>query len=497
MSAITPRQSLVARNTAYNIIGQLIATLIGVVAIPVISHALGASRFGLLALIWVIYGQFAALDLGLGRATTKFVGEYLARGDETQVRLVATLSVVCQTMLGVLSGALLALLTPTLLHRVLHVAPALDAEARGAFLYLALSVPSVALKLRLRAILEAAQRFDLVNLIRTPSGAVVFVVPAVAALFGGSLPLIVLLLLATRIATCWATNWAIRRALPSFRWELRISWPMLRPLLRFGSWVAVSNVVSPVLGYLERFVLGSLVGLSAVAYYVAPFEGVTRLLVVPVSLATALFPALSSALARGENVQPLVSRSFRYLLLTLAAPVFVVTALSRDLLNLWLGPVYAAQGAAALSILAVGVLINALAHVPYVYLLGKGRPDLPAKFQLLELPLYFLAAWLLIGALGVTGAAAAWTLRVTLDAVLLCLAMGRRSEVSPRALLGARGGRAVAVVALLTVAMLGSRFAPSGLAGRIPVAAAVSIGFGVAVWRFVLDDAERAGLRRV
>jgi len=68
----------------------------------------------------------------------------------------------------------------TLLHRVLHVAPALDAEARGAFLYLALSVPFVVLSLSLRAILEAAQRFDLVNLIRTPSGAVVFVVPAVA-----------------------------------------------------------------------------------------------------------------------------------------------------------------------------------------------------------------------------------------------------------------------------------------------------------------------------
>jgi len=46
MSAITPRQSLVARNTAYNIIGQLIATLIGVVAIPVISHGLGRLASG-------------------------------------------------------------------------------------------------------------------------------------------------------------------------------------------------------------------------------------------------------------------------------------------------------------------------------------------------------------------------------------------------------------------------------------------------------------------
>ena len=495
MGATTGGQaSLVARNTAYNVIGQLIATLIGVVAIPVLSRSLDAPRFGLLALIWVIYGQFSALDLGLGRATTKFVGEHLARRDESQMRRVATLSVVCQTLLGILSGALLALLTPTLLHRILHIPAGLEMEARGAFLYLAVSVPFVVLSLSMRAILEAAQRFDLVNLIRTPSSALVFVVPAVTASFGGRLPLIVLLLLATRIATCWATDRAIRRALPSFRWELRPSWPMLRPLLQFGGWVAVSNAVSPVLGYLERFVLGSLVGLAAVAYYVASFEGVTRLLLVPVALAAALFPALAAALARGEDVQPLVSRSVRYLLLTLAAPVFIIAALSRDLLDLWLGPVYATQGAAALSILALGVLVNALAHVPYVYLLGRGRSDLPAKFHLLELPLYFLGAWLLIGAFGVAGAAMAWTLRVTVDATLLFLAMGRWSAVSP---LGERGGRAVAVVVLLTVAALGSRLAPSGLAGRIPVAVALTLGFAAAVWRFVLDDGERAQVRRV
>jgi hypothetical protein len=44
-------------------------------------------------------------------------------------------------------------------------------------------------------------------------------------------------------------------------------------------------------------------------------------------------------------------------------------------------------------------------------------------FHLIELPLYAAAAWVLIEAYGVAGAALAWTLRVTLDAVLLGAAM--------------------------------------------------------------------------
>jgi O-antigen/teichoic acid export membrane protein len=97
--------------------------------------------------------------------------------------------------------------------------------------------------------------------------------------------------------------------------------------------------------------------------------------------------------------------------------------LAYPILRVWLGSVYAANGAAALTILAAGVVVNGLAHLPSAYLLARGRPDLPALFHLIELPVYVGAAWLLIEAHGIAGAALAWTLRVTLDAGLLGVAM--------------------------------------------------------------------------
>lgn len=414
-----------ARNTIYNLLGQALPLLVGIVAIPVATHYLGAARFGLLALIWAILGYAVALDFGLGRATTKFVAEYLSQGKHAELRRVAGLTVASQTGLGVLAGIALALASGWLAP-VLGVPAGIVREARGALIALGASVPFVALSASLRGVLEGAQRFDISNLVRGPLAMAGFAVPAVAAPLGASLATIVLVLLAFRLAACWVLAAAIRRSLPEFRWEFRPSWTVLRPLLAYGGWVSVSNAISPLLSYLERFMLASLAGVAAVAYYAAPFEAVTRLLIVPASLAAALFPLVSATdagIREGRGSERLVGRSLLYLLPLLMVPAALVALLAHPLLGLWLGNVYAAKGSVALTILAVGVVVNGAAHLPAAYLYGRGRPDLPAMFHLLELPFYAAAAWLLIMSHGIAGAALAWTLRVTVDAALLAAAM--------------------------------------------------------------------------
>src|SRR2546422_5233608 len=118
-----PGGRLLARNALYNVLGQGLPLLVGLAAIPVTIRSLGEARFGLLGLAWAILGYVGVLDLGLGRATTKFVAEYLAVGDAEGLRRVATLSVASQTLMGVLGGALFALLAPLLVSTVLGVPP--------------------------------------------------------------------------------------------------------------------------------------------------------------------------------------------------------------------------------------------------------------------------------------------------------------------------------------------------------------------------------------
>src|ERR1700723_1921283 len=60
--------------------------------------------------------------------------------------------------------------------------------------------------------------------------------------------------------------------------------PSVGPLLRFGGWMTVSNIVGPLMVTLDRFLIAGLISVTAVAYYATPYELVTKLLLVPVAV---------------------------------------------------------------------------------------------------------------------------------------------------------------------------------------------------------------------
>lgn len=76
-SPLEIQSGLLARNTAMNLVGQVIPLLVGLATIPYVVRGLGADGFGILSIAWVLLGYFSLFDLGLGRATIKFVAEVL------------------------------------------------------------------------------------------------------------------------------------------------------------------------------------------------------------------------------------------------------------------------------------------------------------------------------------------------------------------------------------------------------------------------------------
>lgn len=392
-----------------------------------IARTLGTVRFGLLGVGWALLEYFALFDIGLGRATTRFVAERLAAHDPLLLSEGVSLSLLLQALFGAVGGVALAAAAPALANHVFDAPPALAAEAIASFRVLALCLPLVMLALSLRGLLEGAQRFALSTAIRIPASASSFVIPAVAAALGASLPQILLALCVARAILCVVLVVAVRRAVPGLRWTLPRHWGVLRPLLSFGGWVAVSNVVSPLLVYIDRFVLGAVVGLAAVGYYTAPYEGAYRMLLVPSALVTALFPEITAAATRGQHarIARLYTSGCRLLVLALAPASAIALAFAPDLLHLWLGPAYAAASSTALRILAIGVLVNAVAHVPYIVLHAYGRSDVTAKFHLGELVVHLPLTWMLVRWLGISGAALAWSIRVAIDLVLLVYAARR------------------------------------------------------------------------
>lgn len=489
--------ALLARNTLLNLLGQAVPLLVGIATIPFIIHGLGTERFGLLALAWVVAGYFTVFDLGLGRTVTKYAAEALGRGGREKVPGILWTAVAAQAVTGLAGALALAGATPFLVERVLSIPPALAGEARATFYLLAPSVPIVFVSASLSGVLEAAQRFDLVNAVRAPSSALTFLLPVAGLALGLDLPGIVAMIVLGRLAALGTLVLLGFRVFPGLR-EFSCHRSLLPRLLAFGGWVTLSSVVSPVLVYLDRLLVASLLSVAALAYYAAPYEMATRLWIVPVSLVMAIFPAFSALEGRGDRqyLAALFTRSVKYVLLALGPVALGLALFAEAILRAWLGEEFAAQGAPVLQILALGVLVNSLAQIPYALLHGAGRPDLPAKFHLAQLPFYAGVAWVLIGHFGIAGAAAAWTVRVAVDALLLFLAAGKVFALSGR-LLAANG---VTLTGLVLFLLAGAAYGLSSLMDTHPLAvrsgafAALLGAFAWVSWKTLLDASDRAAV---
>ena len=184
--------------------------------------------------------------------------------------------------------------------------------------------------------------------------------------------------------------------------------------------MTVTNIVGPLMVYLDRFLIGAFISVTAVAYYATPYEVVTKLWLISGAVVSVLFPAFSTTLAqdRARTVR-LFGRGINYIFLALFPLSLIIVTLAHEGMTVWLGAEFADNGAFVLQWLAVGVFINSIAHIPFTLVQGAGRPDLTAKMHLIELPFYLLILWWLLGVYGIKGAAVAWVVRVGIDTLIL------------------------------------------------------------------------------
>lgn len=482
--------SLLVRNSLLNFAGQLAPLLVGLVAIPLVIEGLGTERFGVLTLAWMAIGYFGLFDFGISRALTQLLADAFGTGDTRGTPGLTWTALLLMFVLGTAGALALALLAPWLTGRVLNVPGPLQREALASLYLLAFSLPWVITTAGLRGVLEALQRFDLVNAVRVPLGVAMYLSPLLVLPFTNSLAAVVAVLVAARLLT-WAAHLALcLRAFPALSGAVAVQAGSVLPLIRFGGWMTVTNVVSPIMVYLDRFLIGAVLSMAAVAYYVTPYEVVIKLLLIPGALLAVLFPAFASSFrADPARAGKLAGAAMRVLLLVLFPVALVAVVIAEPALRLWLGPEFAQNSTRVLQVLVIGVLANSLAQVPFTLVQGAGRPEWTGKLHLAELPLYLLALWWMITAWGIVGAALAWTARVMVDGALLLL-LARR--LAPSA---ASSFRRLGILAATGMAALAAGAFASGAPAKVAVLLVGLPVFALAGWSRLLEPPERELIR--
>ena len=493
--AAKPAGRLLARNTVLNFIGQFLPAVVALFTVPFVIHRLGAERFGVLSLVALVLGYFSLLDFGVGRATTKFVAEALGKGESReQISRIFWTSLALQGVLGTLGGLLLCASTPFLVRHVLTVPAELISQSETVFLLCSISVLVTLVTGTLSGLLEAHQRFDIVNALRTPSTIATYALPVVVLLLGGGLPAIVICLTVKSIVFALIFFFYCGRLLAGGG-PRAVDFRLAPTLFKFGSWLTAVYVLSAMVTYLDRFLIASRLSTTAVTYYAPPYEIVSRLWILPQSLFMTLFPAFAAMWGTQlTDLERLFCRSFKYLVLSASAAVALIIVLAHPLLLFWLGPEFAARSTLVLQLLAVGFLLNSQAWVPSTLLMSMGRPDLVAKLFLLEAPFYFVGAYWMIGKFGIVGAAAAWAIRGGVETIIFFITCWRVASFRSSMFIEQRVVRLLPPLLALLVGVIPLRVAAAGQWWHGLGGVGWTALFAIVSFRFVLDRSERAAV---
>lgn len=442
------KESSVKNNIAWTLGSNVLPFLAGLVFFPRIVHAYGLEQFGLLALAWALIGYFSLFDLGLSRALTQLISHALAKQESViNIAELIRTSFIVMWLLGILSAFLLWLLSPILINQFLKIDIGHAAQSIYAFSLLSLAIPFVIHTAALRGVLEALHLFKAASLIRATLGVGTFLAPFIASYYSTELSAAIISLIVIRILIWLLHLWAVEHSqiLQVKSRHFVRSW--LKLLFKFGGWMTISNVISPLMVYMDRFILASVLGAAVTAYYVAPYEVVTKLLVIPAAFASVLFPwfAKHHALEPSQSAEKL-NQAMIYTLILLFGPALLLSFFAPYWLNLWLGSQFGDQGQGVVIWLCAGVLTNGIAQILFAKVQGAGLSAWTAKLHLLEVLPYLGLLWFGLHQWGIAGAAFAWFMRVLVDLIGLTYFTHRINPLSTQKVIG--------VISLLIISIL-------------------------------------------
>jgi O-antigen/teichoic acid export membrane protein len=311
----------------------------------------GATRYGVLSIVWLFLGYFGLFDPGLSRAATYHIARLhdapaKERGDVFWTALFVNAG------FGIVGGLVLYVVARPLFMSAFKMPEAMRGEVIACLPWLAMSIPVSITSGVLGSVLQAREWFGVSNAINLGNVFLTQLAPlAVAYFHGPDLVWLIPTILLARAAGAVPGFFAVSKALPlgvggKFQRHL------LKSLFSYGGWITVTNLLAPILTTIDRMMIGSVLSVAAVAYYTVPFNLVTRLSVLPGALSTSLFPRLSR---QNEGEGRLLAHEAVIGLAAVMTPVVVTGIVAMPIfMRLWVGTGFAVHAAPVGMILLAG-----------------------------------------------------------------------------------------------------------------------------------------------
>jgi O-antigen/teichoic acid export membrane protein len=391
-------------------VGQGIIIALTLISTPFMTRKLGSTQYGAFSLLMTYLFAFSLLNLGINTSLVKYMAELIPQGRSLEIQKYFSTSLTVLLGIGALIGVVVYVLAPPIV-RMCFKGPA----ELGATVVLALRIASMAFVLQflcqvLSAVPAAAQRFEILNLVRTSFEAFRILGTVTVLLLGGGLPSLMAIVLLASLGTCAAYAIAAKRLLPAIEIRLGFSLTYLRSLIRHSKYIVLTNASSQAVSTVDNFLIGYFLPVANIAYYGIAYAIAQRLWTFVANIVSVVFPAASSFAAAEQDgrLKELYIRGMKIMVAIGGFPAFAVAIFSRPFLLLWLGPEYASQGASVLSLLTIGFLINSFSYVAYQVLQSTHHAVVAARGAVVYMLLNIGLFCVLIPRHGILGAALAF-----------------------------------------------------------------------------------------
>jgi O-antigen/teichoic acid export membrane protein len=480
----------------WSLIGQLVSLGAGFVLTPFVIRILGPTAFGVLTFTALAASCIVFTDLGMGIASTRLGSRAYAANDSAGEAAVIWTALGVVVLAAGFSAAILAAWADPIALRFVGKPSGLRAAAAtglrfACFAFVFRSLAGIANTPQL-----ARLRFGSFTAIHHGAAVMQAVLVLVAVSLGGG----VVLATAVTAAVAWLAllvHWGVAvRLQPALR-RLRVVRALVPELMRVGLPSALSSLVGNLLFFGDRILVAATRTPQELAFYSVAATMAQLVEVAPLALAQPLVPTFARLQMTSDTDRSalLQDTAIKGLLVFVSPLPLAFYFAGADILRIWAGPEFMVAGLGPAVILSLGACANALAVVPRSRLQAEGRTDIVASIHVALLAPYLLLAGVMLTTWGLTGAAAAWSLRAFAELVVVAAKAG----MTPRERWSRAGWVFCSRLLSLTLAMGGALLiaqiaAPRLASALVPVLLLTHSGLA---WRLVLQPKDREFLGHV
>ncbi|MFV7639066.1 MULTISPECIES: oligosaccharide flippase family protein [Shewanella] len=402
-----------------NLICQVIPAVAAILMVPVTIKWFGSELFSVFSLAVSVIVLFNYLNFGVAQSTNRELAKTYSDSEGDISNSIISSGLVAIIFIGVGISIFGVFFYESIASSLVDNNEANLDQVENMLFYVFLSSPLFLLVILFRSILEARLLFKYTSMNRAILNAFIFCSPLLCYIFGVGLDYSIFYIIAAHVLSLVFLLSLIFKYFENL--EFIFDKDVFFKLFTSGGWLTVISLSSVGLLYADKFIIGSALGLSALAYYVASYDLISRSSIIYGSITSAFFPAFSFWYNSGEY--KLLNTSLKYLFdimyLLMGVSLGLVSLFSSEILFYWIDYDFSLGSSYILQVLCFGIFFSSLSIINMRLLAAIGYEKKIAIFYLIQSTIYVLTSYLLVESVGALGIAWLFSGRCLFECVIL------------------------------------------------------------------------------